>query len=150
MTTGFIYGKFPYNLEKHLVSDLSSGSTVIKCCLLLGATYTPSQGTHESYSDVLAFEHAATGNYVTGGCTCGTKTVAYDTKITTFDLDNPYWASPLTVTGIRYLCFYDGTPALAADKKLICLFDLGTSISIVASALSFSINTAGLLAMAVS
>jgi hypothetical protein len=144
MTTGFIYGQYPLNLMKHKVSDLSSASTHIKCALLL-ATHTPNQDTQEAWADVKADEHGATGSYVAGGVACGTKTVVYASKVTTFDLDNPYWAS-ITVANVRYLCFYDDTPAADADKKLLAIFDLGTAISVTTSPLSFNINTAGLYA----
>jgi hypothetical protein len=144
---GYLSGQLPLLALKALISDLSAGGTTVKCCMLL-STFTPNQDTQTSYNDVKAYEHAATGNYATGGATCGTKTVTYSSRVTTVDMDDPAWSN-LTVSNVRYLAFYDATPASDANKKLLALFDIEAAISTSASPVQFNIPVGGLFTFTV-
>jgi hypothetical protein len=140
MTTGFMYGQFNLNRDRALVPDLAAGGTTVNCALML-ATYVPNQDTDVFWDDISTYEHAATGGYAAAAC--GTKTVTYASKLTTFDLANPYWAS-VVIANVRYLVFKVDT-GVASTSPLIVCFDLGTAITQSSPGpLSFNVSTLGL------
>lgn len=114
-----IYSNFPTHLLNALVVGMGS-ETAIKCMLLLD-TYTPSQDNHDFVNDVRTFEHAATGNYVTGGDVLTSTVVSVTNRVTKFDADDAEWLTS-TITA-RYAVIYDNTEGADVDKPIIALVD---------------------------
>jgi hypothetical protein len=118
--TAKAYGQMPLNALKKLISDLNAGGTTVRC-MLCTSSYVPDQDTHESKSDITN-EISGTG-YTAGGVALTTKSLAYAVRVTTFNADDAEWTSA-TFTA-RYAVLYDDTPAVDADKKLLCWIDFG-------------------------
>ena len=119
-----MYSNFPYNLllDKH--GDLS-GETTLKC-LLCTSSYTPSQDDHNFHDDITN-EHAATGNYSTGGEIMTSTNPTISTRVTTFDAADTVWTSS-TITA-RYAVIYDYTGGSSATNALVCYVDFGADKS---------------------
>ena len=107
-----------FNKEIDIVAD------TIYCALVLTA-YTPNQDTHDYWNDVVANEHAASGNYATNGdlLTNPSATYTAGTNKWKFDADDAQWLNS-TITAY-YGVIYDRTPATDATRPLICLIDFG-------------------------
>jgi hypothetical protein len=88
-------------------------------------TYTPDADAHDEYAD-LTNEHAATGNYTTGGNTLDTVVInlTVTTDYLTVDFADETWASS-TITA-RQGVMYDDT--LTGDKLVSC-HDFGQDYS---------------------
>jgi hypothetical protein len=152
------YSRFIFNLMKGLVSDLSAnGVTSVKCALLMD-TYTPNQDTHDAYADISTYEITddATldpdSDYPAGGLDAallaGGASVSLVGRVTTFDVDNPSQAN--CTMGCYKLAFYDDTPALAANKKLICYSSLDGNLKASNSGtFQVVVNTSGLFTITV-
>lgn len=61
---------------------------------------------------------------------------------------NPSWAT-ITFTTVRYLVFYNRTPATDATRPLLFLVDFGSAQSIAGGTFSFAVNAQGLYAIPV-
>lgn len=98
----------------------------IYCALVLTA-YTPNQDTHAYWSDVVANEHANSGNYVTNGDLLTTATITYTggTNLWKLDADDAQWLNS-TITAY-YAVVYDRTPASDATRPLISYVDFGAN-----------------------
>jgi hypothetical protein len=119
-----MYGQFPLNTLKKLLSDLNAGGSSIKM-MLTTSSYSPNQDTHQCKSDVTN-EVTGTG-YTAGGAVLANKAVSYASKVTKFDADDVLWSNS-TITARRGV-LYDDTPAADADKKLILCIDFGENKS---------------------
>lgn len=115
-----MYSNFPYNLLLNKHGDLS-GETTLKC-LLCTSSYTPSQDDHNFHDDITD-EHAATGNYSTGGKIITTTNPTISGRVTTFDATDTSWASS-TITA-RYAIIYDYTGGSSGANALVAYIDFG-------------------------
>lgn len=113
--TAHMYGQYPLNAAKKLISDLSAAGTAVKLALL-DSSVAPDQDADEAWTDITS-EITGTG-YTAGGATLSTKTVTYASRVTTFDADDVSWTSS-TITA-RYAVLYDST-----GGKLILWVDFG-------------------------
>ena len=115
-----MYSNFPHSLLKGACDDFE-GETTLKC-LLCTSTYTPSQDNHDFHDDVTN-EHAASGNYSTGGEIMTTTEVTISGRVTSFDAANTAWASS-TITA-RYAVIYDYTGGASGTNALVGYVDFG-------------------------
>lgn len=147
MANGYLFSKAPYNLMKHLMSDLSAGDTTVKCCLLTSAV-APVQETWDSYADVVTAANEVVGaGYTAGGAAVTAKTLAEAAKVSTFDGDNVSWANALITA--RYAVLYSDTPAANADKKLLAFWDFGADYGVINGTLTITWNAAGICTITV-
>ncbi len=135
----YLFYKFPYNLLKNKISDLSASTTKIKV-MLLSSSANPSQSTWDNKSDVTN-EITGTG-YTAGGKEITNKTVTETSGTIIFDGDDVEWTSA-TFTA-RYAVIYDDTPTTNTDKKLIGYIDFGEDKSVENGTFKIVWNEAGI------
>lgn len=111
-----------FNAEIDWVAD------TIFCALVLTA-YTPDQDVHDYWDDVVANEHAATGNYATNGDALTNPTITYTggTNKWKLDADDAQWLNS-TITAY-YAVVVDRTPATDATRPIISYVDFGANQS---------------------
>ena len=119
--TSYMFSKFPYNLMKGLISDLSDNSNTHIKVMLLTSSASPDQESWESKADVTN-EVSGIG-YTSGGKEIANKSVTESSKVSVFDGNDVTWSSS-TITA-RYAVVYDDTPSSDSDKKLILYIDFG-------------------------
>lgn len=107
--------------------------------MLLLSTYTPSS-THYRKADVSAHEHAASGNYSTGGATLGSVTWTESGGTVTFDAADTSWTSA-TITA-RYAQIYSDT---ASNDELVALIDFGADKSVSSGTFTISWHANGII-----
>jgi hypothetical protein len=122
--TAQAYYHFKYNAYCGKISDLSSGSTVLKAILVTSA-YTPDLVNHDNYTDITD-EITGTG-YTAGGVTLANVSFTISGNILTLDVDDPEWPDS-TLTAARMIIL-DATPAADANKKLVCVCNFGANKS---------------------
>ena len=127
--------------------EIDYEADAIKVALALSA-YTPNQDTHDYFDDITN-EHAASGNYTSGGATLGSKTVTYTagTNKHVLDAADTTWASS-TITA-RYAVVYDSTPGTAATNPLICYQDFQTDQSSSGGDFTIQWNASGIVEITV-
>lgn len=135
----------PNYTKKALFDGLYLAADTYKCCLFkvgVGRTYDK---TSTKYGDITAStsdEHAASGNYATGGATISRVTVtAGDT--TYLDFGDATWSnSTISATGCAV---YDDTDSTTPDGLLI-LQDFGGTVS--STSATFTVSIVNLLSLA--
>jgi hypothetical protein len=109
---------------------------------LLTSSYTP-DADHDYFSDVSAYEVAASGSYSAGGATL-TKTLSTDDT----DDEGVFDANDVSFTSAsiaaRYAVVYKDT-GNAATSPLICLIDFGSTYTSTAGTFSLPFNAEGIL-----
>lgn len=146
------YSRFPLNLLAGSITALNGTATVIKCALVSGS-YSFDQETHDSYSDISAYEITddATldpdGDYTAGGVSLTNVVVSMTSRVTKFDSDDPTWDA---VTIGAYGCvFYDDTPVSSSNKKLICYCNFGDLKASNSGTYKIVLSTSGLFTITV-
>lgn len=125
--TAKVYYKFVTTLANE---EVDWGTDTIKCALFtssLNSSSGPSQSA-DQYFDAAPYtsnQCPATGNYVTGGATLGSKTEAFASNVKQFDAADVTWATS-TITA-RYAAIYSDTPS--SNKPLISYVDFGQDVS---------------------
>jgi len=144
-----VYGNWPLNCMKKLVSDMNAGASFKGA--LLTSSYTFDQDSHTSYNDLTNEVSASGTGYTTGGNALTGCYASYASRVTTWGITTPFTLtfSTLAVTDYQYLVLYDATPAAATDKKLVCCINLGQTYAASASNVVFNFNTSGILTVTV-
>lgn len=118
-------------MQGFLNGDVTNLDAVAVTAILLDNTYTPDLDTHDTYSDVSAFELVG-GDYVQIAVT--TKAVNLVTGDVQFDSDPVTFANPGTITAAKYMVFVQGTAgALNPTDRLIAVEDLDSGGGTVSS-----------------
>lgn len=133
-----IYNSFK---QKLLAGEIDLDADTIKV-MLVTATYTPNQDTHE-HKDDITNEVTGTG-YTAGGATLANKTVTADNTDNegVFDADDVTWASS-TITARGAVLYKDtGT---ASTSPVICYIDFGSDQSSSAGDFTIQWNAEGIL-----
>jgi len=123
--------------------DLDSDTIKVALCT---SSYTPSQGTHDYFSDVTN-EVSGTG-YTSGGATLSSKTASVSGTTFTFDAGDVEWTGS-TITA-RYAVIYDATPGTAATNPLIAYIDFGADVSTSDGTLTITWDAEGIFSATVS
>ncbi len=93
--------------------------------------YTPDRAAHDFWDDVVAYEHANSGNYVTNGKTLGAKTLGITGNVIKFtdtgDSGTVVWTSS-TISAYQAI-IHDRTPASDATRGLCGYVDFGGVVS---------------------
>ena len=119
--TAWLFDNFPHALFHGLHTDIQS-TAVLKCMLL---TAVPAQSSTIK-ADIVADEHANSGNYTTGGATIASKTATLSSHTTSFGWANVTW-SAATISA-KAAVIYDDTSA--ADNLIMCInLNGGASVS---------------------
>ena len=141
-TTTYVYGKFMNSLLDKKV-DLDSDAIKV----MLMASYTPAQDTHQYVSDVKAAGTEATGTgYTAGGKTVGTVTLgAISSGILPVTVADIVWAS--SSISAAYAVFYDSTHGSDATNPVIMYWDFGGTITTVNGPFTLDVNASGLFSM---
>jgi hypothetical protein len=136
MATGTVYESVSTQLWSANIDYL--GDDIY--CALLDDTYTPDQFTDDTWADCSAAEVSGPG-YTAGGQLLTGKSIS-DTGTGTVALlcANPVWTTA-TLSGVRYIVFYDNS---AADALLLYV-DLLTDFSVVTADLTVIIPAGGLI-----
>jgi hypothetical protein len=150
-----IFGQFPLNALRGLVSDLSEEDldTTLIYCALASSSYTPDQDTHTSYNDLT--DELATGDgYTAHGDNLGGSGVAltYSSRVTSFGtgttLGDAAWTSS-TLTA-RYGFVYDyGISATHTLQKAIAYVDFGVDYASSSSTFTITWPSTGLFTFTV-
>lgn len=124
-----------------IASAINLKSDTIKIALLT-SSYTPN-ADHDFFSDVSAYEVAASGSYSAGGATLTTTVSTDDTDDEgVFDAtDVSFTTASITA---RYAIVYKST-GVAATSPLICLIDFGSNYTSTAGTFSLPFNAEGIL-----
>jgi len=134
-----VYGLFAKSLANKEV-DLDSDTLK---AMLVDASYTPDQDTHQYKSHVTG-EITGTG-YTAGGQTLSNVTVTYNpaTNSLVLDADDPVWpSSTLTARGV---VIYDDTPS--TNKPLIAYGVFSENVSSTAAAFTVQLPSTGILSL---
>jgi hypothetical protein len=143
MVAGHVYTNA---IAKMANKEIDLDSDTIKVALTT-SSYTPSQGTHDYFSDVTN-EVSGTG-YTAGGATLSSKTVSVSGTTFTFDAADTVWSAS-TIANARYAVIYDATPGSAATNPLIAYVDFVTDRSTTAGTFTITWDAAGIFAATVS
>ena len=143
--TAKLYGQF---LKTALNKEIDWDSDSIK--VMLCTALTIDQDGDIYLADVTKTEHAATGNYTTGGkaLTFGSATaIAYDsgTNVIKLDADDVVWTS--ATISAAYAIIYDDTPV--TDKPLIGYIDFGETVSSTNGSFTIAWATTGIATITV-
>lgn len=136
--TNYLYSRLALNLLTGKVSDLSSGSTVVRVALL-SDSYTLDQHNHDSWDNVKSHEASGPGYYSGGvelqGLTVIQNPASMDEITFSFSAVDALGRHALwgvdgqtgEVVSIiaRYAVVYDDTPVSDVDKKLVAIQDFG-------------------------
>lgn len=133
--TAYAYGKFAQYLAN---KQIDFDTDVIKVALFT-SSYTPNQDTDDLYSN-LSNEHAATGNYSTGGETLANASITQTANVLKLDGDNITWSSS-TITA-RYAVIYD-----SSNSCLIGFVDFGENMSSSNSDFTITWNASGIITL---
>lgn len=114
--------------------------------VMLLASYTPSQDTHQFLSHVLGAGAEVVGTgYVANGQALTSVTVSEAGHVTKLTCASPSW-NPITATP-AYAVFYDRTPATDATRPLLAYWDFGGSVPLTAQSFTLAIASGGLLTL---
>lgn len=145
--TALLYGKLFANCfggetaGESVAIDLLSDTIKVA---LTTSSYTPNQDTHEFF-DAVTNEITGTG-YTAGGATLGSKTLAYASKVSTFDAADTSWTTS-TLTA-RYAVVYKDT-GTASTSPLICYINFGADVSTTAGTFLITWNASGIFTVTV-
>ena len=124
--------------------DWDAAGTAIKCSLM-GTAYTPSQDSHEYWSDVTANEVPNGSGYASRGSVIGPGTVTVDTASRETRLDsivNPAWASASFTA--RYAVIWKDT-GTDATSPLMAYVDFGAAETVASGTFTITWDTSGLM-----
>lgn len=107
-------------------------------------TYVPNQDTNHFFSDVTN-EIGATGTYVAGGLTLGTKTSAYDTATDQIRLDAADFSATGTTTTARRAVVWDDTAGASTTDPAMGWVDFGADVSTTNGTFSIVWDPTGLI-----
>jgi hypothetical protein len=133
--TAYAFSKFAQYLAN---KQIDFDTDTIKVALFTNS-YTPNQDTDDLYSN-LSNEHAATGNYSTGGETLSNASLTQTLNVIKLDGDNITWSSS-TITA-RYAVIYDST-----NSCLIAYVDFGEDKSSSGSDFTITWNESGIVTL---
>ena len=119
-------------------------SDAIKVALCT-STYTPSQTSHEWFSDITN-EITGTG-YTAGGAALTTKTVSTSSLTVTIDADDTSWSSASFTA--RYAIIYKST-GTASTSPLIGYVDFGADQTVASGTFTIQWNASGIVSLTVS
>lgn len=141
--SAFLYGSFPAKLAN---GEIDWDTDTVKVALL-NSGHTPSQDSHDYFSDVSANEVTGTG-YTAGGVQLTNVSVSYTaaSNTQTFDADNVVWSGS-TITA-RYAVVYVDTGS-AATSPLIGLVDFGEDKSSNSGDFQLTWNASGIFTFSV-
>lgn len=124
----------PKQFKKTLTAAWAAESMKVA---LLKSTYVWAD-THDDYSDVSGWEHAAGSGYTAGGAAL-TLTDGYSGNDAYLDATNSSWTSA-TLTNVAYAVVYN-----TATGKIRAIFDLGGSYSVVSGTFTLNWDSDGLI-----
>lgn len=140
------------SFKGRLVGDTAQISTAINFAtdtfklMLLSASHTTNIDTQVFISDVSANEVAASGTYAAGGIAL-TLTSSTDDTNDKGVLDATDVSVTSATIAARYAVLYKdtGTPG---TSPIVCIYDLGSTITSTAGTFAITINASGLLTLA--
>lgn len=117
-------------------------------CVLTTNTYSPSRGSHTTYSDVTNELSTANG-YTSGGATLANVTWAQSSGTATLDCDDITWtASGGAIGPFRIAVIYDDTPTSPADPLLCyCVLESTDLTASDGQTVTIQINASGVLTL---
>lgn len=127
-----VYDKFR---QRVMQGDIDLDGHVFKM-LLLTSGYTPNVATQLDLADIVANEHAATGNYARQ--TLATLVVSLAAGVAKWDFDDVDFGSNTTITA-KYAAIYDDTHASDGLVGYFLLDSGGANVS--SAAASFKVLT---------
>lgn len=135
-----VYNRFKKNLMCGLVDLDGSGAHVTQVALFVN-TYT-FDADHNVYTEIVADEVAAAGNYSTGGATLAGSAVTQDDAgdESEWDATDTTWSSS-TITA-RYAILYDDT---LVTQDLIACIDFGSDQSSSSGDFTIQWNAEGII-----
>jgi len=144
MTIAKMYGPALQSLSAAEINF--TGGTVR--CMLCSASYVPDQDTHR-YKSSITNEVSGSG-YTARGAALAGKTVTYNTttNTTTWDANDPTWATT-TITQIRFAVFYLDT-TVDATSPLISYMDLESNYAPAAQSFTITLPGTGICTFTVS
>jgi hypothetical protein len=116
------------------------GSNTFKI-ILLNDSHT-FNAAHVYYSDVIANELAASGNYATGGATIASPAWTAVSTTAKWDATDPYWSS--ATFSAYFAAIYDDT--LASDP-LVCSFGFGGVQTVSSGTFTVQFNASGIMVL---
>jgi hypothetical protein len=141
-TTSYVYDSAVLSLMNEEIDWVADTIKVMLCT----STYAPAQATHQYKSDVT--NEISDASYTAGGKALTKAAAAMGTRIVKYDVTDVTWTA-LTAAEIRYLVFYDDTPAGDGAKPLIGYVDLGQNVASVAADFIITFHADGLLVVEV-
>lgn len=141
--TAYWYNSGP----KHFTNgdiDWDAAGTAIKCSLM-GTAYTPSQDSHEYWSDVTANEVPNGSGYASRGSVIGPGTVSVDTASRETRLDstvNPAWTSASFTA--RYAVIWKDT-GTDSTSPLMAYVDFGAAETVSSGTFTITWDATGIM-----
>lgn len=121
MATAAWYGKG----MQHFINGAVDWDTDTIKVMLMTASYTPDQDVHDFRDDLGANEVAASGSYVAGGATIGSRSISYDAASNEVRLIGGDVAWTGFTGAFRYAVVYKSRGGAASADELIGYSDLG-------------------------
>lgn len=118
-------------------------SATIKTALTTSA-WTPNQDTNHFFSDVTN-EVAASGTYVAGGLTLGSKTSTYDTATDQIRLDSADFAATGTTITARRAVVWNDTAGASTTDPVMGWVDFGADVSTTSGTFSVIWDATGII-----
>lgn len=131
--------QIPKEFKKELTDRIVAGVEATHKVALLLNTYSFVDG-HDLYTDVTAWEHAATGTYGTGGATLAGRASTNSGTSAVLDATDLSWGPGATLSNVRYACWYE-----TATSKIRGIFDLGASFGCTNGTFTLQWSASGLL-----
>lgn len=142
--TNKLFSNFPHLLlEDKLAGSILSQTIKVG---LLTSGYTFTQDTQDYWDDISGDEHAASGNYSTGGATLTSPTCTVSGRVTTFDAADTSWASS-TITASDAVVYY--ATGTGSTSLLICSIDFDGNKTTDNGTFALQYNASGIFSITV-